>query len=382
MLDINQPPYIETGLNSVFTGAGLSFEEYCLASQEMITQATGDAKLAKRCAAQATGSANSEQVGIVLIHGLLDSPYCMASLFDYFQAQGHCVRSALLPGHGTVVGDLLSVDCSAWQQAAEHAIASLRGKVKKLIVIGYSTGATLALQYAYRRNGIDGLVLFAPALKVRSPLIGITRWYQTICRYWPRAKWLQLLDENDYGRYFSMAMNAAYQVHRLSLQFKAVAHRAGPPMMMITTEDDIVISNNSNYCFFQRQLHPLNRAIHYTTKPKPVTDPRVQQRSSQFKDLKIVDFSHVCLAIAPTHPQWGQHSTFQDFAHYQDKQGQVTKRPRNKPFAMGSLSFRNRRRFDLQRLRYNPDFVNLMQDIDEFIASTKKQPELTQAAIS
>ncbi len=367
MLDINRQPYVETGLNSTFSGAGLEFDAYCDASQAMIAKATGDPEQAQLCAARQAGAAETDQLGVILIHGLLDSPYCMSSLFDHFRAQPLCVRSVLLPGHGTVPGDLLSVRCEAWQQATAHAIDSLRGKVKKLIVVGYSTGATLALQYASTHGGIDGLVLFAPALKVRTRLIGITRWHDQLGRWWPRWRWLQLLREDDRGRYSSVTMNSAYQVHRLSQQFKSLAEKSAPPLMLITTDDDSVICNQTCYRFFEQQTHPRNRAIHYTADPKPTRDPRIEHRYSRYDELKIVDFSHVCLAIAPNHPQWGQASQFKDFAHYQDKHGHVTKRPQHKPHALGSVSRHNRRHYDLQRLHYNPDFANLMRDVDGFI---------------
>ncbi|MEK9627804.1 MAG: hypothetical protein VW455_02155 [Nitrospinota bacterium] len=48
--------------------------------------------------------------GVLLIHGLTDSPFLMRDIGERFRENCFWVRSILLPGHGTLPGDLLHID--------------------------------------------------------------------------------------------------------------------------------------------------------------------------------------------------------------------------------------------------------------------------------
>ena len=146
--------------------------------------------------------------GILLIHGLLDSPFLLQGLYEHFKTQGYVVRSLLLPGHGTVPGDLLDVNLESWLQASEFAVKQFESEVENLYLLGFSTGASLALYHAYQGANIKGLILFAPALKFVNRLAALTRWLP--------GNWLRLAPETDFAKYQSIPNNAVYQVYRLS----------------------------------------------------------------------------------------------------------------------------------------------------------------------
>src|SRR5690348_2719348 len=61
----------------------------------------------------------SPKQGVLLLHGLLDSPFVMKDIGNYFQSQGMLVRALVLPGHGTVPGALLNVSYHDWLAAVE-----------------------------------------------------------------------------------------------------------------------------------------------------------------------------------------------------------------------------------------------------------------------
>jgi len=50
--------------------------------------------------------------GVLLLHGMTDSPYSLRKLADMFHAQGFYVLSLRLPGHGTIPAELDSME---WQ---------------------------------------------------------------------------------------------------------------------------------------------------------------------------------------------------------------------------------------------------------------------------
>ena len=100
-------------------------------------------------AAPAPGSRS----GILLIHGLTDTPFLMRDVGRHFrERQCFRVRAILLPGHGTVPGDLLEVSYRDWIAAARYGIDSFAGEVDHLYIAGFSTGGTLAVYHALARD--------------------------------------------------------------------------------------------------------------------------------------------------------------------------------------------------------------------------------------
>ena len=114
--------------------------------------------------------------GVLLLHGLTDSPYSMRSIGVMLAAQGFKVVGLRLPGHGTAPAANESRR-SRRPQPRRHdwpcAICVHNvGAQKPLYMIGYSNGAALAVNYSL--DALDDPALPAPAgLVLISPAIGI-----------------------------------------------------------------------------------------------------------------------------------------------------------------------------------------------------------------
>src|SRR5262245_7970572 len=112
---------------------------------------------------------------ILLIHGLSDSPYSVRALAEHLHARGYLVTGLRLPGHGTAPSALVRVhweDMAAAVRLAARDLAQRVGPGGKLYMIGYSTGAALAVEYALARlqgealPPASGLILISPAIGV------------------------------------------------------------------------------------------------------------------------------------------------------------------------------------------------------------------------
>jgi pimeloyl-ACP methyl ester carboxylesterase len=84
--------------------------------------------------------------GVLLVHGLSDSPYHMRAVAEVFSAQGYYVLGLRLPGHGTVPGALVNVEWKDWYNAVDFGTRKVLEKIKanseaKFIAGGFSTGA-------------------------------------------------------------------------------------------------------------------------------------------------------------------------------------------------------------------------------------------------
>ncbi len=116
----------------------------------------------------ADGTSKPYLRGILLTHGLTDSPYFMRHLANYFAGQGFLVLAILLPGHGTQPGDLLDVEWREWAKAVAYGTECVAREVDEVYLGGLSTGATLSLYQSLKDTRVRGLFLFSPALKITS----------------------------------------------------------------------------------------------------------------------------------------------------------------------------------------------------------------------
>ena len=90
----------------------------------------------------------------------------MSPLIAALEAEGVRVSAPVLPGHEGP-GPVMPPSCwRDWAAAAESAFDELAAQGKPVVVIGFSTGATLALYLTSRRR-VGCLVLLAPFLAIR-----------------------------------------------------------------------------------------------------------------------------------------------------------------------------------------------------------------------
>lgn len=105
--------------------------------------------------------------GVLLLHGFTGSPYEMKELGELFQKKGFSVSIPLLAGHGTSEKDLKKCKWYDWFEDAKNALFDLRKRCKSIVVIGLSTGATLALHLAAHYQ-LEGLVALSPAIILKN----------------------------------------------------------------------------------------------------------------------------------------------------------------------------------------------------------------------
>jgi alpha-beta hydrolase superfamily lysophospholipase len=168
--------------------------------------------------------------GVLLVHGLTDSPYSMRALAEIFRDQGFYVLSLRLPGHGTIPSGLVEVTWEDWYAAvvlAARHVAERAGPGNPLYVGGHSTGGALTTLYSVR--SLEDASLPRPArLVLVSPAIGITPGaaLTTLLNglaFLPgleKSRWLDVLPEYDPYKYNSFPVNAASQIYKLTRELR------------------------------------------------------------------------------------------------------------------------------------------------------------------
>lgn len=166
--------------------------------------------------------------GVLLLHGLTDSPYSLRSTGADLGARGWQVVGLRLPGHGTAPSGLLDFEVEDLEAAVRMAMLDLRARLgpgKPIYIVGYSNGAALAVSYSLSvLEGQPlpkpaGLVLISPAIAV-SPFAVIGRLRTGISELpgFSRAAWQVIEAELDPYKYQSFPFHAAGETHRLTSQ--------------------------------------------------------------------------------------------------------------------------------------------------------------------
>lgn len=203
---------------------------------------------------------SSRQGAVLLLHGMSDSPYSLRALGEKLQAQGFTVLGLRMPGHGAAPSGLTSV---TWQDMSaavrlgmEHLAHSVDGR--PIHIIGYSTGAPLALDFALQAEQNSALqspaslILISPAIGI-SPAAALAKWKVRLSALpgLSQIAWLQIQPEFDPYKFNSFATNAAEQVHRLTRSVAdRIAARAGteqllPPILVFKSTVDATVTNDA-----------------------------------------------------------------------------------------------------------------------------------------
>lgn len=105
----------------------------------------------------------SGTAGALVLHGFTGNPSSMRGVADAFAAAGFHVEMPRLPGHGTVVEEMLPTRWADWLGEAEAALARLRERAEQVVVVGLSMGGTLTLTLGANHPDLAGLICVNPA---------------------------------------------------------------------------------------------------------------------------------------------------------------------------------------------------------------------------
>lgn len=162
----------------------------------------------------------------LLLHGLTDSPYSMLATAQTLAGAGYNVVAVRMPGHGFAVSGLLQARWEDWAAAVRIGIRRAiqrPGSEQSLLLVGYSNGGLLAVDYALQCGNIadlpcpDGLVLMSPGIAITSAA-RVMKWHAAISwlPVFEKFKWLSVLPEIDPFKFTSFPKRAAWEVHKVS----------------------------------------------------------------------------------------------------------------------------------------------------------------------
>ncbi|MGB6221690.1 alpha/beta hydrolase, partial [Haloferula sp.] len=163
--------------------------------------------------------------GVLLLHGLSDSPYSLRHLGEKFHQAGASVLGLRIPGHGTAPSGLVEITWKDWAAAVRIAARHLKQSIgdKPLYLVGYSNGGALSVVYTLQSLGDDslprpdGLILLSPEIGI-SKAAGLAVWQGRV-GHWlglDKLAWNSISMEYDPFKYGSFAVNAGDQAYRIT----------------------------------------------------------------------------------------------------------------------------------------------------------------------
>ena len=332
------------------------------------------------------GTSNkSYRRGVLLTHGLSDSPYFMRHLGAFFQENGFRVMAVLLPGHGTQPGDLLEVSWKEWAGEVAYGVDRLAEEVEEVYLAGFSAGGTLSVLQSLRDKRVRGLFLFSPAFRI-SAWSALARFHKIYSWLIPSGKWLELKPDQDIYKYESFPINAAAQMYALIRTVNNLLHKYNVdiPVFAAASADDTTVATSATIKFIEHTRHPSSKLVLYTTDTEEYSPgipenkravselggtAKLELVNSVFPEQRILSFSHTSIVLPADDMHYGESGEYSNCAHYYpddiDKFAACNNNPRQD--LQGELTDKNLKAGILRRLMYNPNFTALKVSMRNFI---------------
>lgn len=307
--------------------------------------------------------------GILLIHGLSDSPYLLQPLARHLQKQGFLVRTILLPGHGTVPGDLLDIRYEEWIRAVQFGIRGMKREVGELYLGGFSTGAALSILESMKDKDIKGLILVSPALAVKDRKVALSGMLRGV------KDWVgNIQDDVDYAKYETFAVNAAYQIYLLTQEIDALIEQGrrieAPVFAALSREDMTIDPERALFVLEKYAPSPRNVLVVYGKNQQGaggLSGGKIYNENSFLVDKKVLDFSHVALPVPCDDRHYGDRGGYKSCLHYRNDQEKRRSCLMDDSMWRGEISGDNLQAFTVRRLTCNPKYDGMIEKLDQFL---------------
>ena len=302
--------------------------------------------------------------GVLLVHGLGDTPYSFINVAEHLADKGYLVRTVLLSGHASKVGDLQLPSLEDWQGIVDHHTKLLKADVDSIWVGGYSTGANLVTDLAIQDESINGVLLFSPAFQPNSSSVkyaGLASYFMT---------WADQDPEDNPLRYNSLPMSAAAVYYETSVEVreKLDGTQYDKPVFMLLSEGDKVIDTEFAIDVFSQQFNNPNSRLIWQGE-EPISEPRATTFTMTLPEHRISNGSHMGLLFSPKNPNYGVQGTSRICSNGQTEEQELA--CMNGDSVWFSAWGHTEPNKNHARLTYNPYFSESMALLDQVMAIKK-----------
>jgi pimeloyl-ACP methyl ester carboxylesterase len=282
--------------------------------------------------------------GILLVHGLSDSPFVFRDFARALAKDCVEVRTVLLQGHGTRPGDMINAEADVWRLQVRNHFNALAEDVDVALVGGFSLGGALASTANLFLNFVE-----------KEP-------------------------ELNPVKYESLTVNAAVQLtdvlKGVQERFSAQAPSDLPLFLMATEADSVINLPYLLDSFNTRFNHPDNRMIIFRDQRKQwpyPPSPGVSLLDGYRPDQNILEFSHQSLPASPDNLLYGIGQPLQRCLEPNRMSLEKCRALKQNELWFSAWSDDDQP-VPTSRLTYNPDFKRVSDALSEFIRTQPPAP--------
>jgi carboxylesterase len=209
-------------------------------------------------------------VAFLLIHGFCAAPDELTTLGMYLAEQGISSFAVQIAGHGTSPDSLKETTWKDWYVSVQKGLEVVKSwKMEQLFVAGISMGGALSILLTSQENGIDGLVLIAPALRIS----GILPKLVPFLKYFMKDRQIDIdaaQEVYDIKRmkYDREPVSAYHELFKLQKAARKNMHKITIPTLILHgTADKTINPDNGKIALegissIDKQLHMIQGAEH------------------------------------------------------------------------------------------------------------------------
>ena len=181
----------------------------------------------------------------LLLHGFTNSPYEMQLLGKFLNRKGYTVSIPLIPGHGTSPRDLKRRKWTEWYETSKTELFELRKKYKKVYVMGFSMGGSLALHLAAHYE-VNGIVALAPVLYLKNKFSFLSHYIHFFFPYTKKFTGPDLKADVQTISYDKFPVKSLSELLKFSTHLKNDLCDIYSPLLIIYAKCDHVVNNKSS----------------------------------------------------------------------------------------------------------------------------------------
>jgi carboxylesterase len=210
------------------------------------------------------------KIGVLLLHGFSGAPQEMSGLGEFLNKKGFTVLGVRLFGHGTALPDLNRARWQDWVTSAEDGYYMLKSTGKRVVMVGMSMGASIAL-YLASRLPAEGIVALSAMSRLPSDIHNrYDRVLSLIRPFWSGAPTVPANSESPANT--QIPLRAIGELDHLLQKVREALPRVTIPVRFIHSRVDTASPpRNAEECFrgvssATKDMHWLDRSGHVITE--------------------------------------------------------------------------------------------------------------------
>ena len=187
-------------------------------------------------------------IGVLLVHGFTSSPLEMQPLEEYLTGQGFSTYNVRLAGHASDYHYLNMTTYEDWYDSVKYGLFILRKNCRKVFIAGSSMGGLVSLMTAHL-NRLDGAILLAPCIKIKSPMTFLTPVISKFIPVMPKIGFDMQYSDIFYDNW---PMKGVAELYRFTVYTAGFTSDFKMPLLGFQFPGDMIVSAKATKNFFGR----------------------------------------------------------------------------------------------------------------------------------